>query len=177
MEEILHRRWIVLILLMLGFFLDGSFSLVFSQNFYVNDLQMAPQLILLEIVLATFAAPDESLLFWLALFAGLSYDLFYTGLIGQYTLIVPLAYLLTKYLLNYFKERAIYKLAAFIIAVFISQLILYFLAVFFGMTNENPWQFISNALAPTILLNVVLFLIFYWPSQKLLGLMYIEHRR
>ena len=163
MEEILHRRWIVLILLMLGFFLDGSFSLVFSQNFYVNDLQMAPQLILLEIVLATFA--------------GLSYDLFYTGLIGQYTLIVPLAYLLTKYLLNYFKERPIYKLAAFIIAVFISQLILYFLAVFFGMTNENPWQFISNALAPTILLNVVLFLIFYWPSQKLLGLMYIEHRR
>ncbi|MFD1466133.1 rod shape-determining protein MreD [Lapidilactobacillus mulanensis] len=177
MEDILHRRWIMLILLVLGFFLDGSLSLVFSQFFFVNDLQMAPQILLLEVVLVTFAAPDEPLLFWFTLFCGLFYDLFYTGLIGQYTLIVPLTYLLTKYLLNFFKDRPIYKLAAFIISVLVAQVILYFLALFFGMTSENIGQFIINALAPTILLNVVLFIVLYWPSAKLLGLMYIEHRR
>lgn len=174
MERKLHRRWLILILLLAGFFLDGSFSLVFSQSLFAGDLQIAPQLILMATVLTTFMAPDEPWLFWLFLFTGLLYDLFYTGLIGQYTLIIPVVYLVTRYLLAYFQSKFVYRLAADVIAVLLAQVILYALALFFGLSNQNGFEFISNVLAPTILFNIVLFGICYWPSQKLLDLMYRE---
>ncbi|KRM79935.1 hypothetical protein FC84_GL000634 [Lapidilactobacillus dextrinicus DSM 20335] len=174
MAHKLHRRWLILILLLVGFFLDGSLSLVLAPSLFAGDLQVAPQLLLMEMVLATFVAPDEPWLFWLALFFGFFYDLFYTGIIGQYTLIVPVVYLLTRYLLTYFQQKFVYRLAANVIAVLLAQVILYALAVFFALSNQNVWAFISNVLAPTILFNIILFAICYWPSQKLLDLMYRE---
>ncbi|WP_125606179.1 rod shape-determining protein MreD [Lapidilactobacillus bayanensis] len=174
MERKLRRRWLILIVLLVGFFLDGSLSLALSPSLFAGDLQIAPQLLLMEMVLATFMAPDEPFMFWLALFCGLFYDLFYTGLIGQYTLIMPVIYLLVRYLLKYFQQKFIYRLAAFVIAVLLAQVILYALALFFALSNQSIWDFVSNVLAPTILFNIVIFAICYWPSQKLLDLMIRE---
>lgn len=172
-----QHRWLLPLVIAVNFFLDGSLSLAFSNLFYDNNLQMAPQLILLSVVMCTFAFPESKMLFWYALVAGLAYDLFYTGLIGQYMLIVPLTYLITKSLMNYFLPSAIYELGADIICVLVGQLILYFLAHFFGMTQAGVGQFISNALAPTIILNVLLFLIFYWPNKWALHFIHRNHGR
>ena len=92
-------------------------------------------------------------------------------------LIVPLTYLMTKALMNYFLPSAIYELGADIICVLVAQMILYFLAHFFGMTQAGVGQFISNALAPTIILNVILFLIFYWPNKWALHFIHRNHGR
>lgn len=171
MEQTLHRRWIIFILLFLGFFLDGSLSLVFSTSLFAGALQVAPQLLLMAVVLTTFMDPDEPFMFWTMLVLGLFYDLFYTGVIGQYTVILPIAYLLTRYLLSYFEPKFIYRLADFVLVVLIAQVILYALTLLFTIQEQSLFSFLGNVLAPTILFNIILFAIFYWPSQKLLDLM------
>lgn len=174
----MHHRWIIPLLMFLGFFLDGSLSLIFGQYFYSDSNQMAPQLFLLAIVMVTFADLEDSpLLFWYALVAGVAYDLFYTGLIGQYMLLAPLTYLLSRYLLQYFLKRPIYVLSAFVISIVASQVILYGLALFFKMGSLSLGLFLINVLAPTIILNVGLFLIFYWPGQYLLHFLVRDFRR
>ncbi|WP_261805721.1 rod shape-determining protein MreD [Lapidilactobacillus luobeiensis] len=175
--EKFQHRWLLPVVILLGFFIDGSLALAFSNFFYDNNLQMAPQLFLMALVVCTFAMPSSNLLFWYALVGGLAYDLFYTGLIGLYTLIGPLTYLLTKALLAYFGKQPIYQLGTFVIAVFIGQVILYFLADFFNLATVSLGGFISDALAPTILLNVVLFAIFFVPARWLLQFIHQKRGR
>ncbi|MFC6316308.1 rod shape-determining protein MreD [Lapidilactobacillus achengensis] len=175
--EKFQHRWLIPLVILLGFFSDGSLSLAFSGFFFDNSLQMAPQLFLMALVLCTFAMPASNLLFWYALLGGLAYDLFYTGLIGLYTLIGPLTYLLTKFLLNYFGKQPIYQLGTFVITVLVGQVILFFLADFFNLTSASLGSFISDALGPTILLNVILFAIFFWPTRWLLQFIHQKRGR
>lgn len=87
--------------LFLAMFLDGGLTQVFAKYMFTNTMAMESRLVLLFIVMAVCYGNVEHLVMWSAI-VGLFYDMFYTGILGVFTMILPLMVYVTKYMFQFF---------------------------------------------------------------------------
>ncbi|PIO83691.1 rod shape-determining protein MreD [Loigolactobacillus backii] len=159
--------WVPLLLFGLMLF-DGSLSTIFTSHFYSYPNVMISRLVLLGLVLVSFFLPDmKHLLLW-AFIIGLFYDSFYTGILGVYTFLFPLIVYLTRQIRVYFTPTAIAIGAIYLIELTILESFVYGMNRFMGLTTATLANFIPDVLGPTLLLNLVYFVILYFPLRQLL---------
>ncbi|MFT8949680.1 MAG: rod shape-determining protein MreD, partial [Liquorilactobacillus hordei] len=87
--------------LFIALFLDGALSDTFAGNFFNSNSTIESRLFLLWIVMSVFFAEVEHPYFW-AVTIGLTFDLFFTGIIGPFFMLVPLILYLTKVMYSFF---------------------------------------------------------------------------
>ncbi|MBM6940820.1 rod shape-determining protein MreD, partial [Lactobacillus coleohominis] len=103
MYRLSRIRFLFPIGLFIAFFLDGSFSKVFANQFFSFPYTMVSQLVLLWLVLAYFFEADIKIpLYGFAVIVGALTDLYYAGVFGLFIVLYPLMVWVTKTLAGLF---------------------------------------------------------------------------
>ncbi len=162
------RHWVSAIFLFIALLLDGTLMQVLSTWSSRISGPGAPQILLMVLVLIAIFVPDESWVVPMALVFGLLMDMFYTGVIGVSALVLPLITYCVRQLRPYVAHTGIVTWAIFIIAMSSRLFGEYALMSVMSLTNLSFVDMVTQAWAPGLTVNVILFIIIYYPCTRLL---------
>ncbi|WP_251547224.1 rod shape-determining protein MreD [Limosilactobacillus caecicola] len=168
MYRLSRLRFLFPIGLLIAFFLDGSLSKVLANQFFSFPYSMVSQLVLLWLVLAYFFEGTVKIpLYGFAIAVGVLSDLYYSGIWGLFIVLYPLIVWLTKFLARLFTDNFFNTMLIFFIDVVVFEFLNYWAFVLIGVTHTNIGDFLLYTLAPTLALNLVYFVVLYWPINIL----------
>ncbi|MGT2926147.1 rod shape-determining protein MreD [Streptococcus cuniculipharyngis] len=160
----MKNKWLFPLFLFFLLLIDGQVSYLLS-DFLGENSRINSHLILLAL-LCHLQEDDSPYLYWLYFMLGLIFDLYYVNMFGMASLIFPcLIFLIRK--MGYDKEVKFFQgLMVFIIMNFVFEIMIYGLASLYQLTTYPFLLFITYNLAPTLLYNIFLYLIFQlWKSN------------
>lgn len=149
------------------FFLDGILSVIFSEQFLEGTKVMTPRLIVLVIILMSFYIPRSRMLVYSIIF-GLIYDSYYVGILGVYVILFPLILYLTEKLKKVLNPNPIVIGMMVIVNLSLIETYLYLFYQVLGYITINWTTFLADRLGPTLLLNLVLFIVVFYPLKKMI---------
>lgn len=123
--------------------------------------------LLLIFILFSARYLSKTYLIWVALGIGVIFDLYYLGLIGIYAVILPLIVWIIFTLKKFLFENLLNLFFGMIIFITLFESMNVSLQLMFNLITVNPLYFITNLLGPTLLLNMILFFISFYPAKKL----------
>lgn len=156
-------KYVFIIGLFISFFLDGSVSLIFSHLLF-GHLLFVPNITFIWLFYNMYfvSRMDIHVLWWSAL-AGLLYDWYYSGIIGIYVLAFPLAIYIGKLLYKYLPYNILTAMLEFVMSFAFINFFAFALNRLMSVTNMAGSFFLSHAFLPTIVFNLVVFLLLYVP--------------
>ena len=169
MSKNLSLRYIFPIGLLVAFFLDGSLSYNFMSIFY-RSYSAVPYLSLLWLVFTWFFTTDDNLHLelWAAVL-GVLFDWYYIGILGVFIFIFPLVMYFSKVLYRYFSASFLNNSIIYLIDLILLQWLDFFANHFIGkitgVASSTGIDFLVHDFIPTILLNLIIFVILYFPIQ------------
>lgn len=168
MYRLSRLRFVFPIGLFIAFFLDGILSKSFAGLLFGFPYTMVSQLALLWIVLSCFFEENVHIpLTGFAVFTGVVADLYYSGVWGLYIVLYPLMVWLTRLLSRELDQTFLNHILIFFLDVCCFQLLNYWAYYTIGIVHVGFVDFLLDTLAPTLALNLVYFVICYWPISGL----------
>lgn len=164
MYRLSRLRYLFPIGLFIMFFLDGSLSKIFASFFFSYPYAMVSQLTLLWFVMAYFFEGDIQIpLTFFAVIAGVVADVYYSGILGLFIFLYPLIVWLTRVLAHSFNPSFLTSILIFFIDVAAFEFLNYLAYNIVGVTTMSIVDFVVDVLTPTLALNLVYFVVLYWP--------------
>ncbi|GEN47873.1 rod shape-determining protein MreD [Ligilactobacillus pobuzihii] len=145
-------------------FLDGSLSHLLSQSFFTTTVAVESRLILLWSVMAICYGQVDHVFIWSAII-GLFFDLFFTGVLGIFTLLLPFMVYLTRNVLTFFNRSFIVVLLIYLIDITVLTTLFYWANALIGFTSVSGVTFIGRTLGPTLAYNLATYVVLYWPLK------------
>lgn len=129
---------------------------------------MSSQLVMLWLVLSFFFEENIHIpLVWFAVFAGAVADLYYSGILGLFIFLYPLIIMVTRTLDRLMDRNFLNMILIFFIDLVVFELLNYLAYRIVGVIQQSFGDFLVDNLAPTLALNLVYFVIFFWPINRL----------
>lgn len=168
MYRLSRLRYVFPLGLFIALFLDGSFSKIFAPLMFSYPYSMSSQLVMLWLVLSFFFEEDIQIpLVWFALLAGTIVDLYYSGILGLFIFLYPLVIMLTRALDRVMDRNFLNMILIFFIDLVVFELLNYLGYRMAGIIHQGLGDFLVDNLAPTLALNLVYFVIFFWPVSRI----------
>lgn len=168
MYRLSRLRFIFPIGLFLALFLDGSLSNLWARLYFAYPYSMVSELVILWLVLSYFFEQDITIpLIPFAIAAGAVFDLYSSGILGLNIVLFPLIVELTKVLSRYFSPSFLTMIMIFFVDIVVLMTLTYWAYSLVGITSMGIGDFLLFSLTPTLALNLVYFVIFYWPVSAL----------
>lgn len=159
-------KYITPFLLFFLFLLDSHITRLIvsvTDNAYVANAHLA-----LLVLLILTRVIDERFLLGTALVLGVLYDLYYIGVIGIYAVIFPLLVMLLYLFKKTIQQNILTLFFTIVISVTLFELTSLLLQTAFGLTGVSSDFFVPRYLGPTLLFNILLFVILIFPLEKIL---------
>lgn len=168
MYRLSRLRFVFPIGLFLFLFLDGSLSHIWGRLYFAYPYSMMSELVLLWLVLSYFFEEDIDIpLIPFSIAAGAVFDLYFTGVLGLDIFLFPLIVELTKLLAHYFSNSFLTMIMIFFIDIVAFCTLSYWAYSLVGIAKMGFGDFLIFTLAPTLALNLVYFVVLYWPIQSI----------
>ncbi|APX73062.1 rod shape-determining protein MreD [Companilactobacillus allii] len=156
------------IFLLLAFYLDGLTKWAFLNNINKGNFSILPQVMLMAIVLLSMRIDNRRQLLIYGIVFGIMYDSYYFGIIGLYTVLLPLIMIgIDHYKFLFIKANIGYEMSIYFLALTFLQTGIYVLERLLQQTNTDVLDFITYVLGPTLLWNMIAFFILYVPLANL----------
>ncbi|KRO00248.1 rod shape-determining protein MreD [Companilactobacillus kimchiensis] len=154
--------------ILLAFYLDGLMKWAFLNNMNRGVIVILPQIMLMAIVMLTMRIDNRRQLMTYGIVFGLIYDSYYYGIVGLYTILLPLIMVgIDHFKFLLVKNNMGYELSIYFLSLTFLQSGIYLLERLLQQTNTSVFDFITYTLGPTLLWNVVVFFILYIPLANL----------
>lgn len=154
------------VLLMLLLLLDAhatKFMMAVTNNVYVANAHLA-----LLVLLIITRVINERFMLVTALVLGVLYDLYYIGVIGIYAVIFPVLVLLFYLFQKVIQQNVLTMFFTLVISVTVFEFASLLLQSVFGLTGISSDFFVPRYLGPTLLFNIIMFVILIFPLEKIL---------
>lgn len=152
--------------LFLALFLDGALSGHWANYLFTQTTFMESRLVLLWLVMAVCYSDARHIFVW-ATVAGLLFDSYYTGILGLFTVMLPLIVYLTREIMKYFTPSFIVVLLIYLIDITVLTILFYWANVLIGFTSVSIADFIGQNLGPTLIYNLACYVILFMPLHWL----------
>lgn len=150
------------------FYLDGLMKWAFLNNMNHGTVIILPQIMLMAIIMLTMRIDDRRQLIIYGIVFGVMYDSYYYGIIGLYTILLPLVMVgIDHFKFLLVKNNMGYELSVYFLSLTFLQSGIYLLERLLQQTDTNVLNFITYTLGPTLLWNVVVFFILFIPLANL----------
>ncbi|TGD25310.1 rod shape-determining protein MreD [Companilactobacillus suantsaicola] len=154
--------------ILIAFYLDGLMKWAFLNNMNRGTVIILPQLMLMAIVMLTMRIEDRRQLIIYGVVFGVIYDSYYYGIIGLYTVLLPLLMVgIDHFRFLLIKNNMGYDLSIYFLALTFLQSGIYLLEKLLQQTSTDALDFITFTLGPTLLWNILVFFLLYVPLAKL----------
>jgi rod shape-determining protein MreD len=130
-----------------------------------------PHLALFGFVLFSYYFPKQPMQLYAVLF-GLLFDSYYSGILGVYAVAFAVIVYFVKKMQRFLAENVFVLALLFIVAIVMVDSFVFGFYSLMDITQLDFSAFASERLGPTIVLNIVLFIVIYYPLFKLVGWMY-----
>lgn len=160
-------KWFLPFYLFVAIIIDAALPAIFPHAFLGNDQIIVSQLSLFMLTLFAFYFRDESILIY-ALIFGLLIDSYNTTILGIYGSLYFLIALFIVKTKKYFPKNTLVHLMLFILTICLSQFLIFVFYRETGHTTVTLTEFLALHLWPTIIFNVVLSFVMYFPSKWIL---------
>ncbi|QBO35482.1 rod shape-determining protein MreD [Periweissella cryptocerci] len=162
-------KWIFPLVMFFALFLDGALFSNMAGILTRGGNHILPMFLVIWLVYGVVYQLDDDgipLYVW-ALVAGLIYDMFYTGIIGGFTVGLPVMIWLARELRYYLSDSVLSVLMVFILSLTVLQVFSYLAANVADLMVDTPLMYILHTFTPTLALNVVLAAVLYVPLNML----------
>lgn len=150
------------------FYLDGLMKWAFLNNMNHSVVIILPQIMLMAIIMLTMRIDDRRQLIIYGIVFGVMYDSYYYGIIGLYTILLPLLMVgIDHFKFLLVKNNMGYELSVYFLSLTFLQSGIYLLERLLQQTDTSVLNFITYTLGPTLLWNVVVFFILFIPLANL----------
>lgn len=161
-------KYLFPIILFTAFFLDGSLNQIFSSTLFQYPYSMICNLTLMWFVMAIFFEGESQINFTLWSFIiGIVFDWYYTGVFGVDTFIIPIVVMLVRGIRPFVKTSFLVILEMDMFAMAIYNILFFIVFQAIHLANVSAGFFIGYAFLPTIILNLSIFVILYYPIKTL----------
>jgi len=166
MLKYIHTTWLHVILAIIALFLDGGIAFQFAGVLFKLPISASPYLCLLVLLMPVLSGTSQNQVrmrwvYGVAAAIGLFYDINYIGIIGISFIGFPLTVWVTANIKKYFSNTMGWALATWFLALTIYLVYDYSVFSIINMANVGIPSFIIFHLFPTLLLNMILFFMFY----------------
>ncbi len=162
----LNHVYLIPVFIFIALIMDGMIMNIFSAHLISNPYTLTPRLLLLVLVIFTFFFPKQPL-FMYALLFGLIFDSFYSGILGLYAAGFGTIIYLLKKIHKFIIPTAVMMIIIYIIALTSLEIFIFLMYLFLGYAEITFQLFVVTRLGPTLLLNIILFIVLYYPFYKL----------
>ncbi|GEO77883.1 rod shape-determining protein MreD [Companilactobacillus mindensis DSM 14500] len=157
-----------ILFILLAFYLDGLMKWAFLNNMNRGTVVILPQLMLMMIVMLTMRIDNRRQLIFYGIVFGVLYDSYYYGIIGLYTVLLPLLMVgIDHFKFLLVKNNMGYELSIYFLSLTFLQSGIYLLERLLQQTSASVFDFITYTLGPTLLWNIVVLFILYIPIANL----------
>ncbi|MBS9334427.1 rod shape-determining protein MreD [Fructobacillus sp. M1-13] len=165
--QLIRFQFIFPLILLVLFLMDGN--LAASLGFLMKEpIHAMPMMTFTWLFYAIQFGVEKKLPYYtyVVLF-GILFDVFYTGILGTYTLAFLVGTFAMEKLRPYFDERMMSGLLLLLIGLMIYLFVTYVAGQLIGAANLSLLAFIVYLFMPTALFNLVVAAIFYYPAWGL----------
>lgn len=148
--------------------LDGQLTRLLDT--WTKNIHIANAHFLLLAFLVAAAYLPKGYLLITAFIMGLIYDMYYVGVVGVYALIIPVIVLLMYTFQNTIQQNLFTLFFSMIIFVTLFETASLLIQMVFKLAEVDSMYFITRFLGPTLLLNMIIFVIFIFPFKKLFAI-------
>lgn len=159
-------KYITPFLLFFLFLLDAHVTRLITS--WTNNVYVANAHLALLVLLIISRVVDERFLLGTSLILGILYDLYYIGVIGIYAVIFPVLVMLLYFFKKTIQQNILTLFFTIVISVTLFELISLLLQTIFGLTGVSGNFFVPRYLGPTLLFNIITFVILIFPLEKIL---------
>lgn len=159
-------KYITPFLLFFLFLIDAHVTRIiatWTDNIYVANAHLA-----LLVLLIVSRVVNERFLLGTSLILGILYDLYFIGVIGIYAVIFPLLVMGFYFFKKIIQQNILTLFFTVVISVTFFELISLLLQTVFGLTGVSGDFFVPRYLGPTLLFNILTFVILIFPLEKIL---------
>lgn len=156
------------VFVMLAFYLDGLIKWSFLNNMNKGNITIVPQMMLMVLIMLTIRIDNRRTILIYGIVFGLIYDSYYFGIIGLYTILLPLILVGVDHYKYLFAKASVgYETSVYFLGLTFLQSGVFLLEKLFRLASADVGDFITFILGPTLLWNVVVFFILYVPFANL----------
>ncbi|MFT8391791.1 MAG: rod shape-determining protein MreD [Sporolactobacillus sp.] len=158
------KQFKLFMILFLTLLVQGTIMPRFLNTTSNSSVQMVPEFIFVFLLLtAVFGRVEWSIRY--ALIFGFLTDIIFTPVLGVYAFSMTLAVYLCTQVARWFNLTIVSALLISVLGVAIDQVIVYFIYLMIGVTDQEFLLFLSNHLLPTLILNAAFMVIAYYPFR------------
>ncbi|MBS9336278.1 rod shape-determining protein MreD [Fructobacillus papyrifericola] len=165
--QFIRFQFIFPIILLILFLVDGN--LAASLGFLMKEpIHAMPMLTFTWLFYAIqFGVQKEIPYYSYVVIFGVLFDIFYTGILGTYTVAFLLATIVMDRLRPYFDERMMSGLLLLLIGQIVYLLVTFVAGQLIGSANLSILSFVVYLVLPTAAFNLIMAAIFYFPAWSL----------
>lgn len=157
MKKQQHFLWQYPLVLFFSFFIDSQFTVVLSDLLPFN---LHPDFHFFWLIVLLMSYQVEFWFhFFVLMFFGLLYDFHHLQYIGIGMFFYPLLLLFLSYFRNIMRNNKLYRILSFFILIFLLEILTFTGGKVLNLTSDSYIYFITYTLAPTLLLNSIIFMI------------------
>jgi rod shape-determining protein MreD len=161
-------KYLFPIILFIAFYLDGALNQIFSSTLFQYPYSMICNLTLMWFVMAIFFEGESKINFTIWSFViGIAFDWFYTGVFGVDTFIIPVVIMFVKGIRPFVKNTFLVILGADMFAMAVYNILFYIVFQIIHRANVSAGFFVGYSFLPTIILNLSIFVILYYPIKTI----------
>ncbi|MBS4199810.1 rod shape-determining protein MreD [Bacillus sp. FJAT-49732] len=161
------KRLILPFLLTFCFYCESIFVDFLPPGSFGVDWILVPHFLLILFIMMGINYFRNRTLIYAAVF-GLLFDIYFTGVIGIYLVLFPIAVYVSAKLTKLLFSNIFTALIITIMCISLVETIVYGMNIFVLRKSMDLNEFAMIRLVPTLILNAVFFIIVYFPFNKLL---------
>ncbi|MGX1263558.1 rod shape-determining protein MreD [Rossellomorea marisflavi] len=160
-------RFILPLITLLVFYGESLFVHLFQTESWSGDKVIVPHFLVITLILiCAFYRYGTALLF--GFIFGFFFDIYYTEINGIYLILLPFMVVLTQQMMKVLHNNIIVLGIIAVVNLSILEVIVYYIYVILKRTNLTFMEFVDWRLWPTLVLNVVFYLIVSIPFKHYL---------
>lgn len=161
-------KWTIPLILFITTIIDAALPAIFPVAFLGNGETIVSHITLYYVIVFAFYFRDSNIMIFSFIF-GLFYDSYNTTVLGVYaTLYAVIAYIVIK-VKKVFPKKLPIQGMFFIIAIVILDFLVYMFYMELVGISVPFTEFLVSRLSPTLIFNVVMAIILYYPTRGLLN--------
>ena len=161
------KRIVLPLILSICFILESLYVEFFPNGIFgIHKLFVPHFLLIVLIIMGMYYVRNRTILY--AFIFGLLFDAFYTGILGVYLFVFPLIVYITSSLMKVLQANVFVSAIVMLVDIAIAEFIVYGLNILILKTTMSTMDFINVRLIPTLILNIVFYIIIFYPLRKCL---------
>lgn len=159
------KRFILPLITIICFYAESLFIEFFPAFSFLGDRFVVPRFLLVVLTMMGIYYFRNVTLIYAAIF-GLLFDVYYTGVIGAYLFLLPIAVYAASKMMKVLQINVFTSGLVSLIIIAVVETLVYGLNILLFDVKMTAAHFLNNRLIPTLTLNLVFYLLIFFPISR-----------